>query len=75
MEAADPRRKPEPADATHAAPISDIEAEDTCALAPFFMSSRMLIIAVFPIIPDGIPVRGGDGAINVPLGDLRGFDI
>jgi len=35
----------------------------------------MLKIASFPIIPDGIPVRGGAGAMSVPLGDFRGFEI
>lgn len=75
MEAADPLLRPDPAEATHAAPISDIEADATEADAPFFINSRMLKIAVLPMIPDGIPVRGGDGAINVPFGDLRGLDI
>jgi hypothetical protein len=30
---------------------------------------------VLPITPDGIPVRGGDGAIRVPLVDFRGREI
>jgi hypothetical protein len=27
------------------------------------------------MIPDGIPVRGGEGAMTVPLGDFLGREI
>ena len=35
----------------------------------------MLVAASLPMIPDGIPVRGGDGAMTVPLGDFLGREI
>ena len=75
IEAADPRLSPDPAEATQAAPISAIDADAAVAPGPPLMSSRILRIAVLPMIPDGIPVRGGEGAISVPFGDLRGFEI
>ena len=75
MDAAEPRFNPDPADATQAAPISDIDADATAAPEPLLMSSRILRIAAFPMIPDGIPVRGGEGAMRVPFGDFRGLEI
>ena len=35
----------------------------------------MLVAASLPMIPDGMPVRGGDGVMTVPLGDFRGREI
>ena len=40
--------------------------------APCLIISAMLVAASFPMIPEGIPVLGGDGAMTVPLGDFRG---
>jgi hypothetical protein len=37
--------------------------------------STMLRATVLPIVADGIPVRGGAGAITVPLGLSRGIEI
>ena len=37
--------------------------------------STMLLATALPIIADGIPVRGGAGAITVPFGLLRGTEI
>ena len=75
MEAAEPTLSPEPDEATHAAPIFAIEAVPTSADGPIFINSLILITASFPIIPEGIPVLGGDGAINVPFGDFLGLEI
>ena len=70
-----PCRNPDPAEATHAAPMSAIEAVRICAEVPCLIISAMLEAASFPIIPDGIPVRGGDGAMTVPLGVFLGWEI
>ena len=35
----------------------------------------MVRAAVLPMTPDGMPVRGGEGAMTVPFGVLRGFEI
>ena len=44
------------------------------------VNSNMSLVHVgssdsFAITPEGIPVRGGEGAITVPAGLLRGFEI
>ena len=39
------------------------------------MRSTIVWATLLPIIPDGMPVRGGEGAIIVPLGVLRGREI
>jgi hypothetical protein len=39
------------------------------------MRSAMVWATARPITPDGIPVRGGAGAIMVPLGLCCGRDI
>ena len=39
------------------------------------MASAMFCAMIFPITPDGIPVRGGAGAINVPFGLFMGFEM
>src|SRR5208337_219045 len=72
--AAEPLRKPVPAEATHAAPMVAIEAR-WAAAAGFLMRSRMVSATVLAMMPDGIPVRGGLGALTVPLGLLRGREI
>ena len=63
-----------PAEATQAAPISAIEAVWVGASAPRIMST-MLLATALPIIAEGIPVRGGAGAMTVPFGLLRGTEI
>ena len=35
----------------------------------------MVRATVLPMTPDGIPVRGGAGAISVPLALVRGCEI
>ena len=37
--------------------------------------SAMLCATARPIRPDGIPVRGGAGAMTVPFGFVRGREI
>ena len=37
--------------------------------------STMLRATALPIVAEGIPVRGGAGAITVPLGLLWGIEI
>jgi len=37
--------------------------------------STMLLATALPIIADGMPVRGGAGAIGVPLGAVCGREI
>ncbi len=64
-----------PADATHAAPIVASDAECVGFVAPFVIMSTMLSATVRPMIPDGMPVRGGAGAITVPFFDLRGREM
>ena len=63
-----------PAEAMQAAPISAIDAVRVGASAPAIMSTTLLATAL-PIIAEGIPVRGGAGAITVPFGLLRGTEI
>ena len=72
--AAEPLRKPVPAEATHAAPMVAIDARWAGA-AGFLMRSRMVSATVLAMTPDGMPVRGGLGVITVPLGLLRGREI
>jgi hypothetical protein len=55
--------------------MSAIDADRTGAEAPSLIMAEMLVAASFPMIPDGMPVRGGDGVMTVPLGDFRGFEI
>ena len=66
---------PAPADATQAAPMSAIDASWAGRSAPCLIRSTMVSAAVLPMTPDGIPVRGGDGAMTVPLALLRGREI
>ena len=62
-------------EATHAAPISAIEAW-CCGVFDFpLIMSAMFIAQARPMSPDGMPVRGGAGEITVPLGALRGVEI
>ena len=56
-----------------AAPISAIEAR-VGSVAPSIMST-MLRATALAIIAEGIPVRGGAGAITVPFGLVRGTEI
>ena len=56
-----------PAEATHAAPISAIEAVCVGLSLPRIMSA-MLRATVLPIIAEGMPVRGGAAKIGVPRG-------
>jgi len=73
--AAEPFRSPVPADAMHAAPMWAIDAVWVGAVAPFVIMSAMVSAATRPMIPEGIPVRGGAGAMTVPRGLLRGVEI
>ena len=66
---------PMPAEATHAAPIRAMDASWAGWSRPCRMRSAMVSAAVFPMTPDGMPVRGGDGAMTVPFGDFRGCEI
>ena len=76
--AAVPVSRCEPADATHAAPISAIDAVRVGRPAPPIMSA-MLRATALPISADGIPVRGGAEAMGVPSGGcvvvVRGTEI
>ena len=64
----------DPAEATHAAPISAIEAVRDGDFAPFSMSV-MLPATALPIIAEGIPVRGGAGEITCPEAVARGLEM
>ena len=75
MDAAVPFRSPAPAEATQAAPMFAIEALCIGVVDPFSIISVMFLAANFPMIPDGIPVRGGVGVISVPLVLVRGREI
>jgi len=41
--------------------MSAIDADRTGAEAPSLIMAEMLVAASFPMIPDGMPVRGGTG--------------
>lgn len=75
MDAAVPSRNPTPAEAIQAAPMEAIEALCIGVVDPFSIISAMFLAANFPIIPDGIPVRGGVGVMSVPLGLVLGREI
>ena len=55
--------------------MSDIDAVLMVAVAPLLIRAAMFEAASLPMIPDGMPVRGGEGVINVPFGDVRGCEI
>jgi hypothetical protein len=55
--------------------MSAIEAVRICAESPCPIISEIFVAASLPMIPDGMPVRGGDGAITVPPGDFLGREI
>ena len=55
--------------------MSLIEAVWVGAVAPFWIMSVMLRATSRPMIPEGMPVRGGAGAITVPFGLVRGREI
>src|SRR5487761_2143821 len=73
--AAVPVNTPLPPDAMQAAPCSAMEAVCTLARLPFLIRSAIVSATVRPITPDGMPVRGGAGVIEVPFGVVRGWDI
>src|SRR5208283_687725 len=79
MAAAEPSRKPVPADATHAAPMLAIEARCVRAVEPLVIRSRMVSATVLAIMPDGIPVRGRDigcgGANAIPGAKMFGYAV
>src|SRR5664280_649990 len=74
IEAAVPVNGLAPAEATQAAPISDIDAVCVGPSAPPIIST-MFRATVLPIIAEGIPVLCGAGAISVPFGLLCGREI
>ena len=55
--------------------MSAIEAVWTLPCAPCLMRCAMVCATARPMTPDGMPVRGGAGAITVPFGLVRGRDI
>ena len=73
--AAVPFRDPVPAEAMQAAPMEAIDASCLVVIAPLRIRSAIDSAATRPITPDGIPVRGGAGAMTVPLGEVRGREI
>src|SRR5487761_2766240 len=74
MEAAVPVTGLEPAEATHAAPISAMDAACVGAGLPPSIST-IFLATVLPIIADGIPVRGGAGEMTRPSAVLCGSEI
>ena len=74
MDAAVPVKGLAPAEAMRAAPISAIEAVWVGALLPRNMST-ILRATAFPIIADGMPVRGGAGEIIRPSELVRNWEI
>jgi len=74
MDAAVPVKGLAPAEATQAAPISAIDAECVGRALPSTMSA-ILRATAFPIMAEGIPVRGGVGEIGVPFGLNRGREM
>ncbi|MEI2719977.1 MAG: hypothetical protein V9E87_07520 [Gemmatimonadales bacterium] len=64
-----------PAEATQAAPISGHRRGVQSDLERPWMMSTMLRATVLPMIADGMPVRGGAGAIAAPLGVVYGLEI
>jgi hypothetical protein len=55
--------------------MSANEAVCTEAEAPPLIIAAMFVAANFPMMPDGMPVRGGEGAMTVPAGDFLGSEI
>jgi len=74
MAAAEPLVRPVPADATQAAPMWAMDAGSAGASGSLTRRA-MVIAAALPITPDGMPVRGGAGAMRVPLGVLCGWEM
>ena len=70
-----PFRIPNPEDAIQAAPIFPIEPLWCKDGFPVLILSIILSATNFAVIPDGIPVRGGDGKISVPFLLFRGFEM
>jgi hypothetical protein len=56
-------------------PCAPIETVRTSADAPCLIISATFVAASLPMIPDGMPVLGGDGAMTVPFADFRGCEI
>jgi hypothetical protein len=63
-----------PAEATQAAPIFGHRRVCVGAVAPRIMSTTLRATAL-PIIADGMPVRGGAGAMSAPLGLVIGREM
>ena len=61
---------PAPAEATQAAPMLAIDASWAGRSSPCLIRSTIVSAAVLPMTPDGIPVRGGEGAMTRAVGAL-----
>ena len=64
-----------PVDATQAAPSVASDAPWVASGRPVRIMSAIEAATTRPMIAEGMPVRGGAGAIAVPPGDWRGREI